>query len=442
MTAITVDHVTKVYHLYDSPTARMKEALHPFRKKYHHDFYALNDVSFSVEQGEVLGIIGKNGCGKSTLLKILAGVLTPTSGTVSVNGNVSALLELGSGFNPEFTGLENVYFSSAIMGYSREQVEKNLDNILAFADIGEFIHQPVKTYSSGMYVRLAFAVAINVEPDILIVDEALSVGDVAFQTKCISKMQKIMKNGCTVLFVSHDTGSLKRFCHKCVYLKKGGMQSLGESGLITDEYLSDIRAELVDKRCQISTNASFLLNKASADTPVDSLTFLDDLSFDERVKLFRQGTGAVRVCGVEILDNEGNVIIVADFNQEIRLRIHIKFFAKCSAGINYHIRDSKNIEILGSGTVREEKGLIDGNSGDCYTIEFITRLPLIEDTYNLLIIIFSPIILNRTSLYHDWVENAYIFKVNEDVHSKLWNKVYIENNCRIFKQSEIIEQNY
>ena len=200
MTAITVDHLTKVYHLYDSPTARMKEALHPFRKKYHHDFYALNDVSFSVEQGEVLGIIGKNGCGKSTLLKILAGVLTPTSGTVTVNGNVSALLELGSGFNPEFTGLENVYFSSAIMGYSREQVEKNLDAILAFADIGEFIHQPVKTYSSGMYVRLAFAVAIQIDPEILIIDEALAVGDISFQKKCMEKIISFKEKQKTVLF--------------------------------------------------------------------------------------------------------------------------------------------------------------------------------------------------------------------------------------------------
>ena len=325
------------------------------------------------------------------------------------------------------------------MGYSREQVEKNLDNILAFADIGEFIHQPVKTYSSGMYVRLAFAVAINVDPDILIVDEALSVGDAAFQAKCITKMRKIMETGCTVLFVSHSTDSLKSFCHKCLYLKKGKFWSLGETRMITDEYLSDIRTELISEQSKISANASFLFNKTKGETSTNSLLkFLDDCAFDERVKLFRQGTGYVRICGVEILDDEGNAIVNADFNQEICIRIHIKFFETCNAGINYHIRDSKNIEILGSGTVREEKGLIEGTRGDCYTIEFMTRLPLIEDTYNLLIVIYSPKVPNRTSLYYDWVENAYIFRVNEDMRSKLWNKVYIENTCRIFKQPQVL----
>ena len=243
ITAITVEHLSKVYHLYDSPTARMKEALHPFRKKYHHDFYALNDVSFSVEQGEVLGIIGKNGCGKSTLLKILAGVLTPTSGTVSVNGNVSALLELGGGFNPEFSGLENVYFSSAIMGYSREQVEKNLDNILAFADIGEFIHQPVKMYSSGMYVRLAFAVAINVEPDILIVDEALAVGDEAFQRKCYGKIRAIQERGTTILFVTHSGGTVVELCQEAMLFDQGELILQGVPKFVVSKYHQFLYAE-------------------------------------------------------------------------------------------------------------------------------------------------------------------------------------------------------
>lgn len=236
MTVITVGHLTKIYHLYDSPTARLKEALHPFRKKYHHDFYALKEVSFAVQKGEVLGILGQNGCGKSTLLKILAGVLTPTSGAVSVQGNISALLELGSGFNPEFTGLENVYFSSTIMGYTREQVEKNLEAILAFADIGEFIHQPVKTYSSGMFVRLAFAVAINVEPDILIVDEALAVGDEAFQRKCFAKIQVIQERGATILFVSHVAQTIIELYHRALLFDHGELILSGVPKMVVAKY--------------------------------------------------------------------------------------------------------------------------------------------------------------------------------------------------------------
>lgn len=247
ITALTVEHLNKIYHLYDSPTARLKEALHPFRRKYHHDFYALNDVSFSVEQGEVLGIIGKNGCGKSTLLKILAGVLTPTSGTVSVNGSVSALLELGGGFNPEFTGLENVYFSSAIMGYTREQVEKNLDEILAFADIGEFIQQPVKIYSSGMYVRLAFAVAINVQPDILIVDEALAVGDEAFQRKCYAKIEAIQSEGATIIFVSHAAGIIIELCDWAILLDQSELILSGSPKTVVAKYHQLLYAQ-EDKR--------------------------------------------------------------------------------------------------------------------------------------------------------------------------------------------------
>ena len=282
MTAITVDHVTKVYHLYDSPTARMKEALHPFRKKYHHDFYALNDVSFSVEQGEVLGIIGKNGCGKSTLLKILAGVLTPTSGTVTVNGNVSALLELGSGFNPEFTGLENVYFSSAIMGYSREQVEKNLDAILAFADIGEFIHQPVKTYSSGMYVRLAFAVAIQIDPEILIIDEALAVGDISFQKKCMEKIISFKEKQKTVLFCSHDMHIVSSLCHQAIWIKDGVITDKGKTDPVISSYISWImNSEKIHVPEQAASSKYYISN--SAEVEIVSVTLFDNSGKEKEV---------------------------------------------------------------------------------------------------------------------------------------------------------------
>ena len=192
-TTILVNGISKIYKLYEKPIDRLKESLHPFKKKYHKEFYALKDITFEIEKGETVGIIGKNGSGKSTLLKIITGVLSPTNGSTTVKGKVSALLELGAGFNPEFTGLQNIYLNGTMMGYTKEEIDQRVGAILEFADIGDFIYQPVKTYSSGMFVRLAFAVAINVDPDILIVDEALSVGDIFFQLKCYKKFEEYKK---------------------------------------------------------------------------------------------------------------------------------------------------------------------------------------------------------------------------------------------------------
>ena len=202
------------YQLYDKPIDRLKEAMSIRKKNYHKDFFALDEVSFDVGKGQTVGIIGTNGSGKSTILKIITGVLSPTKGTVEVNGKISALLELGAGFNSEYTGIENIYMNGTMMGYTKEEMDAKLPEILEFADIGDFVYQPVKTYSSGMFVRLAFALAINVEPEILIVDEALSVGDVFFQAKCFRKMDEIRKKGTTVLMVTHDMGSVIKYCEK------------------------------------------------------------------------------------------------------------------------------------------------------------------------------------------------------------------------------------
>lgn len=214
--AITVNDVTKIYRMYDKPIDRLKESLHPRHKEYHKKFYALNKISFQVKKGETVGIIGTNGSGKSTILKIITGVLSPTTGSVEVEGNISALLELGAGFNSDYTGIENIYMNGTMMGFSRKEMDEKLQDILDFADIGDFVYQPVKTYSSGMFVRLAFALAINVEPEILIVDEALSVGDVFFQSKCYRRMEEIRESGTTILMVTHDMGSIIKYCDKVV----------------------------------------------------------------------------------------------------------------------------------------------------------------------------------------------------------------------------------
>ncbi|NGM82383.1 ABC transporter ATP-binding protein [Paenibacillus sp. 7124] len=235
-TIIDIRNVTKTYKLYNKPTDRLKEAMSPLKKIYHNEFKALDEVSFSIEQGDAIGILGKNGSGKSTLLKLITGVLTPTFGEIEVKGKVSAILELGAGFNPEYTGRENIYLNGLMMGFSKEEMEGKIDNIISFADIGDFINQPVKIYSSGMFARLAFAVSINVEPDILIVDEALAVGDIRFQTKCIEKMKELKKQGTTILFVSHAPEQVKRFCNKAVWLKNGKVEAIGESSDIVDLY--------------------------------------------------------------------------------------------------------------------------------------------------------------------------------------------------------------
>jgi lipopolysaccharide transport system ATP-binding protein len=237
--AIKVEGLTKIYRLYDDPVDRLKESLHPYRKKYHRDFYALSDVNFEIKKGETVGIIGKNGAGKSTLLKILTGVLNPTQGQVNVKGRVLALLELGTGFNSELTGIENVYFNGALLGASRDEMECKLDAILEFADIGDFVHQPVKTYSSGMIVRLAFAVIANMEPEVLIVDEALSVGDAFFVQKCMRFLRKFIEHG-TLLFVSHDTGAVLNLCDRAIWLHEGVVNKDGSPKDVTEAYLANL----------------------------------------------------------------------------------------------------------------------------------------------------------------------------------------------------------
>lgn len=238
MNAIQVEHVSKIYRIYERPSDRLKEAIYPAHKRYHRPFYALNDISFHIEQGETVGIIGVNGSGKSTILKIITGVLKQTEGNVFVNGKVSALLELGAGFDEDYTGIENIYMNGSILGYTREEMDTKKDEILKFADIGDFVHQPVKTYSSGMLVRLAFALAINVEPEILIIDEALAVGDAFFQAKCFHKLEEIKQKGTTILFVSHDIVSVKKMCSRVIWLDKGILREVGEAKAVCEKYLS------------------------------------------------------------------------------------------------------------------------------------------------------------------------------------------------------------
>lgn len=252
---IKVKHMSKVYPLYEKKTDRLKETF--FGKKLHKEYFALKNITFTIFKGENIGLLGVNGAGKSTLLKILTGILTPTEGNVEVNGRVSALLELGAGFNMEYTGIENIHLNGTIMGYSETEIEKRKQEIIDFAEIGEYIYQPIKTYSSGMFARLAFAVAVNVEPEILIVDEALSVGDIQFQIKCLKKMKEMMDSGTTVLFVSHDISAIRRFCTRGIWIHNGEIQKDGEVNEVADEYLGFLRFKKEKEQTIISSLNEF-----------------------------------------------------------------------------------------------------------------------------------------------------------------------------------------
>ncbi len=242
--AISVRNLGKTYRLFGHPGDRIKQFLSLGMKKYHNEFTALHDVSFDIKKGETVGIIGRNGSGKSTLLQLICGILKPTTGSVKVNGRISALLELGAGFNPEFTGRENVYFQGAVIGISKEEMDARFDEIAAFADIGEFIDQPVRTYSSGMFVRLAFSVAVHIDPEVLIVDEALGVGDAEFQERSISFMKSMQQKGVTILFVSHSIPAVRNFCQRAVWLEHGKINLMGDASDVCIAYQGEIGKHL------------------------------------------------------------------------------------------------------------------------------------------------------------------------------------------------------
>ncbi|MGQ3480967.1 ABC transporter ATP-binding protein [Paenibacillus sp. TY11] len=277
---IDIVDLSKVYKLYNQPLDRVKEVVSISKRKYHKDFHAVDNISFNVKRGETVGIVGKNGSGKSTLLKMIAGVLAPTSGKIEVNGNVSALLELGAGFNGDLSGIENIYLNGTLLGYSKEYVDSSVDSILEFADIGDFVYQPVKTYSSGMFVRLAFAIAININPEILIVDEALSVGDMRFQQKCYRKIREVKKTG-TVLFVSHDTGILASFCDRIIWMDEGKIFKEGRPDKILDEYQAFMSYDI--KEMQAVT----VYNSNEEQTP----EVISALSGETRPQTFGNGDG-------------------------------------------------------------------------------------------------------------------------------------------------------
>jgi lipopolysaccharide transport system ATP-binding protein len=425
MPAIRVQNLSKSYRIYDRPWDKLREILGMGSGKLHREFWALKEVSFELESGHTLGIIGQNGSGKSTLLQILAGIMVQTRGDCFVTGKVSALLELGSGFNPEFTGRENVFINGAILGFDARQMEQRFDEIAAFAEIGSFIDQPVKTYSSGMFMRLAFAVAVNVDPDILLVDEALSVGDLIFQHRCMHRMNHLRDSGKTIVLVTHDLDAVIKFCDCALLLDGGRLLEQGNPDPVVQKYRALIfererRYGGYDQPADIPKGTSQV--KSMEEMPIArSIPNIDH----------RYGNGEAALLGVELLDDKGEVISEARGGQEVVIRVSAQFRQDVEQPIlGYTLRDRLGIEMSGCNTSYAGRNLPRARKDQVITSDFHVTLPrLAPGSYSI-----SPAVAKGSVLRHDmcdWIDNALVFTLQSqslvygmlcmevDVHSYL-----------------------
>ena len=354
-----------MYKLYDKPSDRLKEALGLTKKKLYNEHYALRDVNFDIQEGECVGIIGTNGSGKSTILKIITGVLTPTQGEVKVDGRISALLELGAGFNMEYSGLENVYLNGTMIGFSKEEIDARLDDILEFADIGDFIHQPVKTYSSGMFVRLAFAVAINIDPEILVVDEALSVGDVFFQAKCYHKFEEFKKQGKTILFVSHDLSSVSKYCDRVILLNKGVKLDEGSPKQMVDLY-----KQLLVGQDPVKQQEADKEKKAAVQSEGTG-------NFQANPNMLEYGNRMAEIIHFEVLDDRGMLSNTIEKGTEFKIRMKVHFNEDIQEPIMaYTFKNIKGTEITGTNTMFEKAQVARSGAGDECTVTFTQNMDL------------------------------------------------------------------
>ena len=365
---IQIRDLSKMYKLYDKPSDRLKESLGLTKKKCYREHYALSHVSFDVHQGETVGIIGTNGSGKSTILKIITGVLNPTDGEVIVDGRISALLELGAGFNMEYSGLENVYLNGTMIGFSREEIDEKLDDILNFADIGEFIHQPVKTYSSGMFVRLAFAVAINIEPEILIVDEALSVGDVFFQAKCYHKFEEFKKMGKTIIFVSHDLSAVSKCCDKVILLNRGEKLDEGSPKAMVDMY-----KQLLVNQDPINTDRQ----EESGEIVAQEIEGSWKSNFQVNPNTLEYGEKIAEIVDFAVFDSKGAITNTIEKGSRFQIKMKILFHEEIQDPIGaYTFKDTRGTEITGTNTMFEKAYIRPPKAGETCVITFEQKMDL------------------------------------------------------------------
>ena len=376
---VLVQNVSKLYKLYRRPADRLREALPLVKRQYHSDFWALRDIGFQVEKGETLALVGPNGSGKSTLLQIVAGILQPTRGRVVTRGRIAALLELGAGFNPEFSGRENVFLNGEIMGLSRAEIERAMPSIEAFAEIGEFIARPVKEYSSGMYVRLAFATAIHVDPEILIVDEALAVGDAVFANRCVRKFEELRERKITVLFVSHDLGLVKQLSDRAILLLNGRMEAQGAPSDVINRYIG-----LVLEKQQARQEKQHRFEAS-----------------------FRHGDGVSEILSVELLNTAGEPVTSVAGGKTVTVRVHSRFHhPACDPMVGILIRNRIGMDVYGTNTRIEKKHLGSYQPGDELEVDFHFACWLTPQQYTLTVATQSP-----DGSSHDWLDDVIPFDV-------------------------------
>jgi lipopolysaccharide transport system ATP-binding protein len=404
--AIRVESVSKQYRIYNRPVDRLKESLTRGRWKTHREFWALSNISFEVEAGTTTGIIGPNGSGKSTLLQIVTGTLEPTHGSVWHDGRIAALLELGAGFNPEFTGIENIFMNSALMGLSKSETERLLPEITSFAEIGDFINQPIKTYSSGMYIRLAFATAIASSPQILIVDEALSVGDAVFQHRCTHRIKEMQENGTTILFVSHDPGAIRALCSRAILLNHGQMVADGAPADVLDRYQKLImdreaayaEGQLAMRRAQSRREKSPVAQVEAPETATPQFTY-------------RHGNGNAEIVRVDLLNGARRAVKLVETGDPVHVRVRAVFHEDIDDPVyGFIIRNKHGIHLYGTNSHVQKLHGGRVKRGDTVEATFSFNCWLAPDLYSVSIAVHSP-----TAVSFDWMDGALFFRVISEI---------------------------
>jgi ABC-type polysaccharide/polyol phosphate transport system ATPase subunit len=386
--AVEFERVSKTYAIYEKPGDRLRELVSPGRRSFHRNFQALADLSFSIRRGEVFCIVGENGSGKSTALQIVAGIMRPTSGTVAVEGRVSALLELGAGFNPEFSGSDNVYLNASILGLSKREIDRRYQAIEDFAEIGDFIRQPVKTYSSGMAMRLAFAVAINVDPEILLVDEALAVGDTWFRHRCMRKVHELRARGLTIVFVSHAMADVKAIGDRVLWLRHGRAVAVGEPEVVIPLYLASMNES--ERQYSAGSDSDSAASVSKPAVPVaDSIPNIDH----------RRGDGRAEIFGIAILNEYGEPLHL--MMPQSRILIRISFRARqdlCRPAVGFLLRNHLGLEFTATNTEREGHSLPALAAGEAATVDFHLDIPeFYPGTFS-----FSPSVSDASTVDGDW----------------------------------------
>jgi ABC-type polysaccharide/polyol phosphate transport system ATPase subunit len=429
--AVQFESVSKAYSIYDSPGDRLKELLTFGRLKRHREFWALRDISFDVRKGETFCIIGENGSGKSTLLQIVAGILRATEGRADVQGRVSALLELGAGFNPEYSGRDNVYLNGAILGLSRREIDRRFRDITDFAEIGPFIDQPVKTYSSGMLVRLAFAVAIHVDPEVLLVDEALAVGDIYFRHRCMRKVHELRSRGVTILFVSHAVADVKAVGDRALWLDKGSLIDIGPTERVVGKYLAAMTEK--DSRYLSAHHVAPATNghaREQAQEIADKIPNIDR----------RHGDGRAEILGIAVLDEDGRALPMLEPSCAIIVRISVRANDTIAMpNVGFMMRNQLGIDFAGTNTSREDRELPSMQPGDICTVDFHLTLPeLYAGSFS-----FSPAIADGPLTAYrtcDWIDNAISLQMSRgegEVYGYLHLPCRVEVNARLWEKAVV-----